>query len=211
MDFLPIFLNVQKQPCIVIGGGEVAARKAGLLEKANATITVISPSLCDRLQSMAEVGTINHRPKDYSEEDLENAVLVIAATDSEEVNRLVADAARRKGIPVNVVNDPVMGNFIMPSVIDFYQNQRLCVVHRGVIEDKVFLCSNCNVFYCLKCREALIEMENKCWNCDATIEKAVIESSKIKATPIAADSREDTAIIDDTTAEPTLPKTRKEE
>jgi parallel beta-helix repeat protein len=100
---------------------------------------------------------------------------------------------------------------IMPTIINFYQNQRRCVVHRGVIEGKVFLCSNCNVFYCLRCKEALIDMENKCWNCGATIEKAIIERAEIKPKPVITGPRGDSYLIDESTAELASSEPKKEE
>lgn len=118
MDFLPIFLDVKNQPCILIGGGDVASRKARLLLKAGATIEVIAPELCDKLERMVEKGDINYQRRRYSQDDLKNAMLVIAATDNPEINQEVARAAKALDVPVNVVDDPDTGNFIMPSVID---------------------------------------------------------------------------------------------
>ena len=118
MDFLPIFLDVKNKSCVLIGGGEVAARKAGLLRKAGATIEIIAPELCDKLNRMVEKGDVSHKQKTYSHDDLKNALLVIAATDSAEINQQVADTAKSLGVPVNVVDDPDTGNFIMPSIID---------------------------------------------------------------------------------------------
>jgi parallel beta-helix repeat protein len=102
---------------------------------------------------------------------------------------------------------------IMPSIINFYQNQRRCVVHRGVIEGKVFLCSKCNVFYCLKCKEALIDIENKCWNCGASIEKTIIERPESEIDHVATDLREDSDILDVSTNEitPSEPGKRRNE
>ena len=59
MDFLPIFVNIKQQPCLVVGGGAVAARKVSLVLKAGAKVTVVSPELARELSEMAEKGEVN--------------------------------------------------------------------------------------------------------------------------------------------------------
>ena len=97
MEFLPVFLNVRGEPCLVVGAGQVASRKAALLQRAGAQITMTTQ---------------------FREEDLEHYALVIAATSDQEVNRAVAAAARARRIPVNVVDQPELCSFIMPSIIE---------------------------------------------------------------------------------------------
>jgi hypothetical protein len=58
------------------------------------------------------------------------------------------------------------------SMLEYYQSKRVCIVHRGTIEGKIFICSTCNVFYCIPCRDAIVELENKCWNCKAPLSKS---------------------------------------
>ncbi len=118
MDYLPIFLNIENRPCLVIGGGEVAARKVGLLLDAGGEVTVVAPELCEALSARAEAGEIHHQPTAHDEARLENSALIIAATSDPEANRQVAARARELNIPVNVVDDPHDGSFIMPSIID---------------------------------------------------------------------------------------------
>jgi uroporphyrin-III C-methyltransferase/precorrin-2 dehydrogenase/sirohydrochlorin ferrochelatase len=118
MEFLPLFLNVRDRLCVIIGGGEVAARKVELLCRAQARVLVVSPSLSDSLQELARQGGITVASRTYRENDLEGAVLAVAATDNPEVNRIVAAAAKARGIPVNVVDDPELGTYIVPSIID---------------------------------------------------------------------------------------------
>ncbi|WP_137937436.1 siroheme synthase CysG [Chitinivorax sp. B] len=118
MDYFPTFMNLQGQPCVVIGGGDVAARKAGLLAKAGARLTIVSPELCAALQAEAVAGRLLHLAAPFAPEHLANATLVIAATDDETVNRQVADTARAQRIPVNVVDQPDLCSFIMPAIID---------------------------------------------------------------------------------------------
>ena len=118
MDFLPIFLNLKKRPCVVIGSGEVASRKISLLLDAGAQVTVYAPALGESLRRWADEGKIKHVAQEFRLEMLEGCALAIAATDDAAVNRRVSEAAKARGIPVNVVDQPDLCTFIMPSIID---------------------------------------------------------------------------------------------
>ncbi|HEB86322.1 MAG TPA: uroporphyrinogen-III C-methyltransferase [Gammaproteobacteria bacterium] len=118
MKFLPIFMNVNGLSCLVVGGGQVASRKVFMLQRANARVTVISSKLCAELQSRADAGEIEYIEREFQPDDVNGRVVIIAATDSREVNRQVSESAGEKGIPVNVVDDPDLCRFIMPSIID---------------------------------------------------------------------------------------------
>lgn len=118
MDFLPIFMNVRRRPCVLVGGGEVAARKATLLLEAGAEIVVVAPVLGPTLGKLAAEGKLRHRQEVFDEAVLDGAALAFAATDDGQVNRRVYGAAVARGIPVNVVDQPELCTFIMPSIID---------------------------------------------------------------------------------------------
>ncbi len=118
MRYLPIFFDVDQQLCTVIGGGGIAARKVALLRRAGARVRVVAPELCAELARLAEQGAIEHQARPYRPDDLEQSVLVIAATDDPSLNHEIARAARERRLPVNVVDNPTYGNFIMPSIID---------------------------------------------------------------------------------------------
>jgi len=118
MKFLPIFLDVHGQPCLVVGGGDVAARKVELLLRAQANITVIAPDLCPALTKLIKAGKITHIHTTFNDKYVGGQRVVIAATDDEAVNRIVADVAQRLNIPVNVVDRPELCTFIMPAIID---------------------------------------------------------------------------------------------
>ncbi len=118
MDYLPLFLKIEDRPCLVVGGGKVAARKVSLLNRAHAHITVVAPKTCDEIKTLAEQGTVSWVEREFREADMEDAVLVIAATDDETVNRAVSELANQHRIPVNVVDSPELCSFIMPSIID---------------------------------------------------------------------------------------------
>ena len=115
MDFLPIFLNVKEKLCLVVGGGEVAKRKAGVLLDAGARVRVVAPHIELSLSGQADVECIVAR---FEAEHLCNVVLVVAATDDKSVNTQVSELARARNIPVNVVDDPALCSFIMPAILD---------------------------------------------------------------------------------------------
>jgi uroporphyrin-III C-methyltransferase/precorrin-2 dehydrogenase/sirohydrochlorin ferrochelatase len=118
MDFLPVFLRVQGQPCLVVGGGEVAFRKVQSLMRAGAKVTVVSPTLVEGLLAMALDGRISHLEKHFEVSDLSGWVLVVSATNNAEVNQEVYEAARLRSLPVNVVDCPELCSFIFPAIID---------------------------------------------------------------------------------------------
>ena len=98
---------------MLVGGGEVANRKVKKLSQARAKVVVISPEVQPELASMA----VEVRRRPYRAGDLEGAFLAFAATDRREVNAAVAREARERGIPVNVADRPVEGDFALPSTL----------------------------------------------------------------------------------------------
>ena len=109
----PIFLDLSGRRCVVVGGGEVANRKARKLLQARAEVVVISPGVKPELESVAT--EVRRRP--YEAGDLEGAYLAFAATDSREANAAVVREAKERGIPINVVDRPSEGDFALPSVL----------------------------------------------------------------------------------------------
>jgi uroporphyrin-III C-methyltransferase/precorrin-2 dehydrogenase/sirohydrochlorin ferrochelatase len=118
MDLLPIFMNIRGRRTLVVGGGEVAARKVGLLLEAGAAVNVVSPVLGSTLQAQADGGAITWRQAVFAPADLEGVDLAVAATDDEQVNRQVSELAQARSLPVNVVDNPELCSFLMPSIID---------------------------------------------------------------------------------------------
>ncbi len=118
MDFFPVFLDLENRDCLVVGGGKVASRKAGLLLRAGASVELVAPHLCEELARLASDKRIHYCAREFAAADIEGKVLVIAATDRQEVNRLVSQLAKQHNIPVNVVDQPELCSFIVPSVID---------------------------------------------------------------------------------------------
>ncbi|OQS11205.1 uroporphyrinogen-III C-methyltransferase [Chromobacterium violaceum] len=118
MEFFPIFLKLRHQRCLLVGGGEVALRKARLLLAAGASLQVVAPELAPELADLAERGELEHLPGRYAPALLDGMRLAVAATDDAEVNRAVAADAEARGILVNVVDDAEASRYISPAIID---------------------------------------------------------------------------------------------
>lgn len=118
MEGLPVTLVVKNRRCIVVGGGAVAARKADLLLRAEASVAVVAPHLGAELEALAAAGRIRHSARGFVPRDLAGAALAVAATGNRAVNAAVAAAAGKRGIPVNVVDDPALCLFTMPAIVE---------------------------------------------------------------------------------------------
>jgi precorrin-2 dehydrogenase len=118
MKYYPVYLDLRDRPCLIVGGGQVAERKTLSLLEAGANVTVISPSLTQKLQELSQSGKIIHLPKTFDDKDLTGALLVVAATDSREVNTSIGRLCKKRNILVNVVTPPDESSFIVPSVVE---------------------------------------------------------------------------------------------
>jgi siroheme synthase-like protein len=117
MNLYPIFLRLHKKRCLVVGGGMVAERKVKSLINAGAEVTVIAPRLTEELSRTLGQGCITHIERNYRENDMEGFYLVIASTDSQRTNRNIYLEGEKRGVPVNVVDDPQNSSFFVPSLI----------------------------------------------------------------------------------------------
>jgi len=117
MGYLPIFIDAGGRNCVVIGGGEVAERKARSLLEAGAAVTVVSPALTAGLAAMADAGTIRHEARVYRHGDLKGAFLAFEATGEAETARAAAAEAGEQGVPINVADVPELCSFIAPAVV----------------------------------------------------------------------------------------------
>lgn len=118
MNFLPIFFNICDKTCLVVGGGVTATRKVELLLRANAKVTIVAPQLTEQLLKWVNEGRITHCAAHFAPTYLQHCHLVIAATNDKAVNEQVSRLAQQQCIPVNVVDQPQLCSFIMPSIID---------------------------------------------------------------------------------------------
>ena len=118
MDHLPIFINVRQNPCLVIGGGDIALRKINLLIKAQAKVDCLSPLFCEGITNLSQSGDVNLIQKRFESDDIKDYAIIIASTDDSSVNALISKSAKKARIPVNVVDSPELSSFIMPSIVD---------------------------------------------------------------------------------------------
>ena len=114
MNYHPVYLNLNGKKVVVIGGGKIAERKILSLIRAGADITVVSPSVTERILQEKSRAAIRHIPREFRKTDLKGAFLVIAATNSPETNKEVSVSAPAL---INVVDVPSECNFIAPSVV----------------------------------------------------------------------------------------------
>jgi precorrin-2 dehydrogenase/sirohydrochlorin ferrochelatase len=117
MSVFPLFIDLKGRKCIIIGGGNVAARKVEILLQFGAHLVVISPKLIPELEAYKEKGAFIHIDRLYCDKDIEGAFLVIAATSDNEANERIYNTAVKLNIFVNVVDDPEKCTFLFPSVI----------------------------------------------------------------------------------------------
>ncbi len=125
MQHLPLFARLDGRKCLVVGGGDVGARKVRLLLAAGADVAVASQTLTAELLELLDDGRIHHIQREFSADgepgeagDVSPYWLIVAATSDRELNAAVARAAESAHRFCNVVDDPDLGNFIMPAIVD---------------------------------------------------------------------------------------------
>jgi uroporphyrin-III C-methyltransferase / precorrin-2 dehydrogenase / sirohydrochlorin ferrochelatase len=118
MDYFPVFLKIAGEDCLIVGGGKVALRKTQSLLRSGAHVTLTSPGLCSELETLVSEKKISWRAREFEADDVRGCRLVIAATDSRQLNEQVSAVAHQHNIPVNVVDCPELCSFIMPAVVD---------------------------------------------------------------------------------------------
>ena len=121
MDYLPIFVNIKNQHCLIVGGGPVAARKADLFIKAGAIVTVIAPELKTEMKHHLSHSKIVWEMGVFDVEDMarfSKPKYVISATDDEAVNQAVYHYCQAHDIPVNVADQTEYCDFILPAIVD---------------------------------------------------------------------------------------------
>ena len=118
MDYLPIFVNIKNQPCLIVGGGSVAARKADLFIKAGAMVTVIAPELKAEMKHHLAHGKIVWEIATFCADAMSHfpkPKYAISATDDEAVNQAVYRYCQNHDIPVNVADQTEFCDFILPD------------------------------------------------------------------------------------------------
>jgi len=116
--YYPIYLDIEDRHVVIIGGGNVCARKAETMMKYGARVTIVSPEFTDEIEQWVKDGALSVRRKPYEESDLAGASIVVASTDDPCVNARVARDCRRRKIPVNVVDVTHLCEFIIPAILE---------------------------------------------------------------------------------------------
>ena len=116
--YYPVYLDIENRDVVVIGGGNVCARKVETMMKYGARVTVVSPEFTDEIEHWASEGCIALRRKRYDHSDLQAANIVIASTDDQSVNEQIAADCRARRIPVNVVDVTPLCEFIIPAIVE---------------------------------------------------------------------------------------------
>ncbi|WP_286264694.1 NAD(P)-dependent oxidoreductase [Thalassotalea atypica] len=118
MDYFPVFLDSKRIRAIIIGGGDVAARKIELLLKSTTSITIISPKINATVERLINLHQLTWHQRVFAAEDIGEVNLVISATDDSAVNEKVSNLAQQKNILVNVVDQPELCSYITPAIVD---------------------------------------------------------------------------------------------
>ncbi|WP_312288949.1 precorrin-2 dehydrogenase/sirohydrochlorin ferrochelatase family protein, partial [Stutzerimonas nitrititolerans] len=118
MDFLPLFHNLKGRLVLIVGGGDIALRKARLLSEAGAVLRVVAPQIEAQLAKLLQQSGGHSFKRGYAGDDLAGCVLAVAATDDEPLNAQVSRDAKALGIPVNVVDSPELCTVIFPAIVD---------------------------------------------------------------------------------------------
>ncbi|HEY8911351.1 MAG TPA: bifunctional precorrin-2 dehydrogenase/sirohydrochlorin ferrochelatase [Desulfosporosinus sp.] len=117
-QYYPIFMDVEAQPVLVVGGGVVALRKVQTLLEHGAIVYIVSPQVVPELKVLINDTTCLWSEKEYSSDDIQEAILVFSCTEKEDVNAKVSRDAKAYHRPVNVVDDPEKCSFIVPSIME---------------------------------------------------------------------------------------------
>lgn len=117
MSYFPIYLEMKKRRCLVIGAGAVAERKIANLLEAGAEVTVLSPDVTENITRWSKQKLLQVKPRGYQDGDLAGYDLVFVATGDVEVNGAVYQEGRSGGVWVNAADEPARCDFILPSVL----------------------------------------------------------------------------------------------
>ena len=118
MKYMPFFFDLNGRPCVFVGGGSIATRKARLLAKAGARLIVIAPYITGEMQHLVQQTGGECHQREFESEDLTLGELIICATDNAAVNQRVSKQAQAKKLPVNVVDSPSLCSIITPAIVD---------------------------------------------------------------------------------------------
>lgn len=117
MRYYPVNLDIRDRRCLVVGGGQVGARKVKTLNECGAVVTVVSPEVSPALMQLDAEKAIILKQRPYRSSDVEGMFLVIGATDDESLNRRINADAERRNLLCNIADRPEICNFILPAIV----------------------------------------------------------------------------------------------
>jgi uroporphyrin-III C-methyltransferase/precorrin-2 dehydrogenase/sirohydrochlorin ferrochelatase len=115
-DLYPVFLKMDHQPILIVGGGRVAEQKINSLLETKPDITVIAPEISPAIMKLVEEEKVNLRQREFRDSDMDEFFIVIGATDDRKTQEKIYSEARSKGIQVNIVDVPELCTFYLSSV-----------------------------------------------------------------------------------------------
>ena len=119
MSYLPLFIDTAGKACLIVGGGKIASRKLVPVLKSKMSVTIISPDIIDEIkENTINVKNFKYIQRKFVESDINNQFLVVAATNDKKNNSLIAKIAKEKNILVNIAEDSLSGDTLIPSVVD---------------------------------------------------------------------------------------------
>ncbi len=118
MQYFPAFLDLNDRPCLVVGGGAPAARKARLLVKAGARVTLVAPRTAPETEALAGRDALGLIRRGFVAGDVLGRAVVVSATGLGAVDARVSEAALAAGVPVNVVDRPELSSFVVPAIVE---------------------------------------------------------------------------------------------
>lgn len=114
MAYFPMFIEIEKKHCLIVGGGKVALRKVQVLLDFGAQVTVVAPQILPAIEQISSKD-LKLKKRAFHAEDLNGCTLVVAATDDASQNHTIAQLAKEKKIPVNAVDQQEDCSFLFPS------------------------------------------------------------------------------------------------
>jgi len=117
--YFPFLIDLDGKAILVVGGGKVAYRKVLLFKRFTKNITILSPVICHEMEEEIKRNKFSFLKKSFENDDILKFDIIIAATNNRDVNRTISLESKRKNKLVNVVDDPELCAFIVPSIISY--------------------------------------------------------------------------------------------
>ena len=115
--YMPINISLENRRCLIVGGGDVALRKVETLLEYKSDITVIAPEPNDKIEYFAKKGELKLEKREYRSPEASDFGIVISASNKKDINARVSEDCRKAGVPINVVDNPPLCDFIFPAVV----------------------------------------------------------------------------------------------